>query len=346
MRIRRLFSSCSSPAYVTGAEQLAAKVNDQTARVLYVVGGLYGNTAALDALSSVVRQEEEKDGVAVVFNGDFNFFNATHESWVSVNSRIRNFARETGAQRTLATLGNVELEVSTTPRGSPVGCGCAYPEQVDPDVALRAAEIVTRLHDVAMDSETTEWLRSLRKTSTWRVGTSRIGVVHGDFDCLNGWTLAAEAFVDDAWQPTSPEEVSRHLEIAELDVLACTHTCLAYMLHVRNDGKIVVNNGSAGMGNFKDDARGIVTRISDVESAASPVDALYSLSLDNNNVKVEAIPLKFGLDEWLAEFESVWPPGSPAHVSYHDRIKHGVGHWPSSRAVLAVDEGKFVQKSN
>jgi hypothetical protein len=47
---------------------------DFTADVLYIVGGLYGNLAAIDELEALASTEQAP--VTFVFNGDFHWFDA------------------------------------------------------------------------------------------------------------------------------------------------------------------------------------------------------------------------------------------------------------------------------
>ncbi|TMG77262.1 MAG: hypothetical protein E6H80_01640, partial [Betaproteobacteria bacterium] len=41
---------------------------------------------------------------------------------------------------------------------------------------------------------------------------------------------------------------------------------------------------------------------------------------------VEAVPVRYDHDAWLARFDRVWPAGSPASVSYRKRIASGPGY--------------------
>ncbi|KAJ8609247.1 hypothetical protein CTAYLR_008066 [Chrysophaeum taylorii] len=314
MMIRRGLACAAE--YIEGAEILADSA-DQRAQVLYAVGGLYGNHVALDALEGLVRSDP--NDARVVLNGDFNFFNASRASFELVNTRIR-------ALGWTPTAGNIERELAA----NGAGCGCAYPPQVPAEVGIRAAEIVARLQAAAADSEHLEWLGRLPGRSTWSVGASRIAVIHGDPDCLNGWALAAESLTD-IWGTTPPRLVDEYFDRSNVDVIAATHTCLAYLY---GDERLVVNNGSAGMANFRDETYGVVTRIAapDAEPLPEPA-ALYAATLPTGT-KVEAIPLLFDVSEWIDHFLRIWPPGSPAHVSYFDRIQRGVPHWPLDRARL------------
>ena len=115
---RGLSSSCRaaaecSPAYVTNAQDLADASQDTECDVLYVVGGLYGNVAALEALEEgIARERRQGLAVEVCFNGDFNFFNASPEAWARINQGVRALGT--------ATAGNVEREAL---KGDG-GCGC------------------------------------------------------------------------------------------------------------------------------------------------------------------------------------------------------------------------------
>lgn len=74
------------------------------------------------------------------------------------------------------------------------GCGCQYPEYVDPGVVSRSDQIVGILGKTAKDAsdETVAWLKGLPLSTVLRVGGCRIGVVHGDPDSLAGWGLGVE----------------------------------------------------------------------------------------------------------------------------------------------------------
>ena len=79
-----------SPAYVTNAQDLADTAQDTDCDVLYVVGGLYGNVAALDALEEgIARERRHGLHIEVCCNGDFNFFNASSEAWARINQGVR-----------------------------------------------------------------------------------------------------------------------------------------------------------------------------------------------------------------------------------------------------------------
>ena len=64
-------------AYRYKPESLCREPAHVSEDVLYIVGGLYGNAFALDEIEAMVRAEERHGHrVKLVFNGDFNWFNA------------------------------------------------------------------------------------------------------------------------------------------------------------------------------------------------------------------------------------------------------------------------------
>ena len=82
--------------------------------------------------------------------------------------------------------------------------------------------------------------------------------------------------------------------------------------------RITVNNGSAGMGNLHRDRTGLVTRIARCSSIVTPV-----AGLEHNGLHVSLVPVDFDQEAWMAEFDKLWPAGSPASVSYRERICTG-----------------------
>ena len=103
---------------------------------------------------------------------------------------------------------------------------------------------------------------------------------------------------------------------ARCDVFASSHTCLPALARF-NEG-VVINNGAAGMPNFRDALHGVVSRIA---VAPSPHSPLYGTRI--RGVHVDALPLHYDNARWLDEFDSQWPAGSPAALNYRERILHG-----------------------
>ena len=285
------------------APSLFARAPDFAADTIYVVGGLYGNLAALAAVERLAALERSPPQIA--FNGDFHWFDAA-PGWFD---RI-----ERGVARHRALRGNVETEIA---RGEDVGagCGCAYPEAVDDGTVRRSNEILTLLR-VNAGQAARDRLRDLPMHLVAQVGALRVGIVHGDATSLAGWRFGQEA-LDEAGS-------RRWLEAARaashIDVFACAHTCLAVLRDFTFAGGrlTVANNGAAGMPNFAGARCGVITRIS---TSPSPCRPLYGLVRDG--VHIDALALDYDHAAFLHKFLARWPAGSPAHESYYRRIVSG-----------------------
>lgn len=92
----------------------------------------------------------------------------------------------------------------------------------------------------------------------------------------------------------------------------------------------VVNNGAAGMPNFKDDLAGLCTRIS---TTPSPHPVLHETRVAGAYVAL--VPVRFDAERWRAEFLAQWPVGSAAKLSYFQRIIAGPA-FASAQALSAV----------
>jgi hypothetical protein len=283
------------------APSVFAQPADFAAETFYVVGGLYGNLAALDAVEALAARENPQ----IVFNGDFHWFDAEPEWFAEVERRVMPYA---------ALRGNVETELA---RADDVGagCGCAYPETVDDGVVQRSNAILAQLRAGAAPAARAR-LRALPMHLVAQVGDLRVGVVHGDAASLAGWRFAEGALEDTAnerWLTAVHAEVN-------VDVFACTHTCLAALrdFSLRSGRLTVINNGAAGMPNFKGSRFGVITRIA---TSPSPHTPLYGLERDG--VHMDALALDYDHGIFLDRFLKRWPEGSPAHQSYYRRIVAG-----------------------
>jgi hypothetical protein len=298
------------------------------AQTVFVVGCLYGNVAALTAV--VARAAQEDPPAKVIFNGDFHFLDVDGDDFRAVGTVVAAHA---------ATLGNVEAELLT--ESDEAGCGCGYPEYIDDATVDRSNAVVAALRETGRrDPALVQLLAGLPRHLTIDVGGTRVGVVHGDPESLAGWGLALEALEPgDAevrrrvgWRgtPTTPAMVADWLRQAEVRVLACTHTGLPYAQDYDVDGRrhLVVNNGAAGLPNFSDRAEGMMTRLS-AQTSPAP-DSLYGMTLDN--LRCDAVPLRYDTVAWGRQFEAAWPAGSPAHTSYAGRVRHGTHLEPSQSA--------------
>jgi len=292
----------SCPRHYRYSPAVFARAADLKAQSLYIVGGLYGNPFALEAVLAMARRE----GATLVFNGDFNWFNVDPADFEGVN--------ETVLQH-VALRGNVETEIAG--EDSSAGCGCAYPEWVGDAEVERSNEILGRLRGTARaHPRLRERLAALPMHLVAEIGGLRIGIAHGDAESLAGWQFSQEALRE------RPERAQALLTGAAVDVFACTHTCLPVMqdFATPRGTALIVNNGAAGMPNFRDTHFGLATRIASTPSA----QALYGVRL--GATVVEAVPVRYDYEAWMARFDRVWPAGSPAALSYRKRIASGPGY--------------------
>jgi hypothetical protein len=277
------------------------------AEVLYVVGGLYGNLPALDTIERLA--EGERGPVAIVFNGDFHWFDAQPTWFGEIEHRI--------ACHT-ATRGNVETEVA---RSADVGagCGCAYPEGVDDATVARSNEMLRQLRSAAAEMAAPERLAALPMHLVATVGGLRIGIVHGDAVALAGWRFAPDALDDPANRAWLADIRAR----SRTDVFASTHTCLAALREFdRAGGSLtVINNGAAGMPNFAGTRFGLISRIATWPSPHAPVYGIVRAG-----VFIDALAVAYDTAAFLDRFLKRWPAGSLAHQSYFRRIVDGPDH--------------------
>ena len=206
------------------------------AETLYVIGGLYGNPVALDAIVELAAQESPAP--TLVFNGDFNWFDVDPGGFAALNARVLEHT---------ALRGNVETELAGD--GEEAGCGCAYPEYVgDADVA-RSNAILERLRETARYFPALRArLGGLPMHAVAAVGSVRIGIVHGDAWSLAGWRFAQERLDEEA--------IERAFDAADVSVFASSHTCLPVTYRV--PAGVIANNGAAGMPNFRGTRFGLV----------------------------------------------------------------------------------------
>jgi hypothetical protein len=287
------------------------------AETLYVIGGLYGNPFALDAI--LERAAREPSAPTLVFNGDFNWFDVDPDGFAALNAR---------ALEHVALRGNVETELAGDDDSA--GCGCGYPEWVADAEVDRSNAILAQLRATARGfPDLRARLGALPMHAVARVGGEPIAIVHGDAWSLAGWAFAQERLRDD------PVAAARAFEKAGVRVFASSHTCLPVLQPLDTpDGRcLIANNGAAGMPNFRGTRSGLATRIS-VHPAP---DALYGERL--GAVHVDAIPVRYDHERWARHFDGLWPPGSPAALSYRRRIHEGPAYDPCDavRSAVRVD---------
>jgi len=294
----------SCPLHYRYAPAALAHTRDLEAACLYVVGGLYGNLPALDAIDALAAQEAAPP--VIVFNGDFNWFNVDAGGFAAINSRVL---------RHTALRGNVETELSSEDPAA--GCGCGYPAFVGDAEVTRSNQIIERLRDTARGQPAIRnQLAALPMYCTAAVGAARIAIVHGDCESRAGWGLSRDALAE----PAHRRRVESWFDEARVDVIASSHSCLPVMMDfgARNGAGIAINNGAAGMPNFANSQYGVITRIS---ATAPPCQPLYGTRA--SDLHIDALAVHYDTQRWSAEFEANWPAESPAQVSYSQRIAHG-----------------------
>jgi hypothetical protein len=290
------------------------------ADTLYVVGGLYGNPAALQALLERANREPSSPP-AIVFNGDFHWLDVDPDDFQAISETVLGHH---------AIKGNVEAELAAD---ADTGCCCAYPDYISDDVVGRSNQIMTRLRATAgRFPELVARLGQLPRYLTASVGGQRIGILHGDPESLAGWQLALEAMEPGdplvrrqvGWRgrPTTIVDLLDWFGRAEVSVFACTHTGLPFaqgLTDQQGRRRLVINNGSAGLPSFTGTSFGVITRLS--TNPHPPTDSLYGTTLDG--LRCDALALAFDLASWLGHFTAQWPVGSPASDRYLARIRGG-----------------------
>jgi hypothetical protein len=296
------------------APEVFRRTPEIEAETLYVIGGLYGNPFALEAILALAASEPVAP--RLVFNGDFNWFDVDPEGFAALNARVLEH---------VALRGNVETELAGDDEAA--GCGCAYPEWVGDAEVARSNAIEARLRDTARAvPELRARLGRLPMHAVAVVGGVRVAIVHGDAWSLSGWGFSQERLRDE------PGAAASAFDAAEVRVFASSHTCLPVLqvLASSRGAAVIANNGAAGMPNFRGTRFGLLTRIS-VQPRA---DALYGEWL--GPVFVEALAVRYAHERWLAHFDALWPAGSPAAVSYRRRIAEGPGYEPHEAVRRAV----------
>ena len=268
------------------------------ADTLYVVGGLYGNVEALEAVLDLAAAENAR----VAFNGDFHWFDIDPGDFERVSREVLGHD---------AIRGNVETELAQD--DGDAGCGCAYPAQVGDAEVSRSNLILDVLRETARLAPALRGrLGALPMHLTARVGDARIGIVHGDAASLAGWGFAHDRLA----QPSHRRWIESVFREARVDVFASTHTCLPALRAFEGSG-VVANNGAAGMPNYAGTRFGLATRIS-----VAPARESFA-HVEHRGVHVDAVGIEYDHARWLARFLRSWPAGTAAHESYHRRIVEG-----------------------
>lgn len=295
----------SCPLHYRYAPTVFATPAAVACEVLYVVGGVYGNEWALNAVLTAL--EAEAGATHLVFNGDFNWFNVEPELFQRLNARVLCWS---------ATRGNVETELGAP--STAAGCGCAYPPWVEDGVVARSNAIMDRLRQTAARFPALQ--AQLTALPMWQridVGATRVAVVHGDAEGLAGWGFAQEVLRE----VSHLSQVRHWFAQAQVDIFASSHTCLPILQRLEVDGapKLIANNGAAGLPNFAGTQYGVLTRI-----ATRPYEGpLRCYGVQTPGVYVDALALHYDQAAWTQHFLAQWPVGSDAHTSYWARIQQG-----------------------
>ena len=179
------------------------------ADAIYVVGGLYGNVEALDRVRAMAAEDRD---AALVFNGDFHWFDVAREDFLAVDGTVLGHR---------AIRGNVETEIASEESGA--GCGCAYPMDVSDAEVLRSNRIIERLRDTAREfPHVRKKLGELPMNLVAQVGDARVGIVHGDASSLAGWGFAHDRLADAGHR----RWVESAFRDSRADLFASSHTCL------------------------------------------------------------------------------------------------------------------------
>ncbi len=283
------------------------------AETLYIVGGLYGNRAALAAILDMAAGEPVNP--TLVFNGDFNWFNIADEDFRAINTEVL---------KHVALRGNVETELATD--ADDAGCGCAYPDEVSDAEVERSNRIMRSLRQTgARHAALRQRLTALPMNAVASVGGVRIGIVHGDAESLAGWRFAHNALDEEANQ----QWLNHVCRDARLAGFASSHTCLPALRRFGDAAAsgarhFIVNNGAAGMPNFAYTEYGLITRISRHAAA----EGLAQYGIGQGGLFIDALPVHYDVRTFSDQFIRSWPPGSPAHQSYFARISNGPAFAP------------------
>lgn len=295
----------SCPLHYRYTPESLNRAADFSADTLYVIGGLYGNAAALRAIEELAAAEAVTP--TLVFNGDFNWFNIDAAGYRAINETVL---------RHHALRGNVETELAND--DDDAGCGCGYPDSVSDAEVERSNTILARLRETAKAfPELRTQLAALPMNRVAQVGKLRVAIVHGDCESLAGWSYDESALRD----APGITRAAAHCEAARVNIIASSHTCLpvALTLDAGNGSAALFNNGAAGMPNFAGTSFGVMTRISTVP-AQTPA-TLYGTVIDG--IHIDALAVHYDQTAWQAAFSANWPDGSAAELSYGKRITNG-----------------------
>ena len=148
------------------------KIKKLEAEVIYVVGGLYGNSYALEIINEMAQDENAK----VVFNGDMHWFDVEKEDFLKVEELSKD---------SIKLLGNVEFELLNNT--SSLGCGCNYPQDVSDGVVERSNIIHNMMKENIKGDDILNDIKERSKTLVLDFSGKKIAITHGDEKSMSGW---------------------------------------------------------------------------------------------------------------------------------------------------------------
>jgi len=197
------------------------------------------------------------------------------------------------------------------------GCGCSYPDWVDDATVLRSNRIIEWLRATASPLAGVERLAKLPMHLVAEVGSDRVAVVHGDAESLAGWGFSQEALATASGFAAALDA----FESTGVRIFASSHTCLPVLQCFAGD-RVLVNNGSAGMPNF----RGTRFRPGNTDFGFMPPAARFTR---RKQIHCSSRPCLSTTTRWLGSAASSRNGrGTDAHRSYFDRIAHGPRYEP------------------
>jgi hypothetical protein len=316
--------------YSPGVFHRPADAGCEALDVLYVVGGLYGHAGALAQIQGLFAAETGRK--RLVFNGDFNWFNVDASAYEALNTAVLGFD---------ALRGNVETELAGPDAAADAGCGCAYPDWVGDGVVERSNRILQRLRRTAQQFPALQaQLAALPMHRRADVCGLRVAIVHGDAESLAGWGFAQEHLQ----QPPHRARVRQWFDAAQVDAFACSHTCLPVFHSLPMAGRaitpVVLNNGAAGMPNFRGDAAGLFTRIATTAYVGPGRRYGITREVAGRVIHLDGVAVAGDSNSARAAqsaFLRQWPECSDAHASYWARIQNGPDYTPEEALRTSLD---------
>lgn len=304
----------SCPLHYRYSPAVFGRTAEIVTEAIYVIGGLYGNLPAIEAIKRLAATEPAPP--TLVFNGDFHWFDADPVRFAEIDDRVRSHH---------ALRGNVETELAGEDEG--YGCGCAYPDAVSDADVTRSNRILARLREVSRaHPHRRNELGALPMHAVARIGALRVGIVHGDFESLAGWRFAHNRLDSQA----DRAELLAGLDAAGVDIFASSHTCLPALrqIHAPQRDYWVANNGAAGMPNFRGQLHGLITRVAATPPPAGSSSHGIRIERDGNTFFVDMLRVGYDQVSWMKTFFSLWSADSPAYQSYFERLTGGPAYLP------------------